>query len=156
MAGGDVAEIERVRPLMADIAGQFTPMGPAGAGLAAKMINQLIVGCSFAVLAEAVALAEAAGIDAARIPECLAGGYADSSMLQKLYPRIVKRDFAPQGYARQLLKDLEMLNEFAGGLKSPLPMAGQALSLYRMLVNLGHAELDTGAVFKLYERSGAP
>jgi 3-hydroxyisobutyrate dehydrogenase-like beta-hydroxyacid dehydrogenase len=151
MAGGDAAEIERARPLMADIAGQFTPMGPAGAGLTAKMINQLIVGCSFAVLAEAVALAEAAGIDAARIPECLAGGYADSAMLQKLYPRIVKRDFAPQGYARQLLKDLEMLNEFAGGLKSPLPMAGQALTLYRMLAHLGYAELDTGAVFKLYD-----
>ena len=156
MAGGDAAEIERVRPLMADIAGRFTPMGPSGAGLAAKMINQLIVGCSFAMLAEAVGLAEAAGIDAARIPECLAGGYADSSMLQKVYPRIVERDFAPQGYARQLLKDLEMLNEFAGGLKSPLPMAGQALSLYRMLVHLGYAELDTAAVFKLYERAGSP
>jgi 3-hydroxyisobutyrate dehydrogenase len=155
MAGGDAAEIERARPLMADIAGQFTPMGPSGAGLTAKMINQLIVGCTHAVLAEAVVLAEAAGIDAARIPECLAGGYADSSMLQKLYPRIVKRDFAPQGYARQLLKDLEMLNEFAGGLKSPLPMTGQALSLYRMLIHLGYAELDTAAIFKLYERAGS-
>lgn len=154
MAGGDAAEIERVRPLMADIAGQFTPMGPSGAGLAAKMINQLIVGCSFAVLAEAVALAEAAGIAAARIPECLAGGYADSPMLQKIYPRMVKRDFEPQGYARQLLKDLEMLNEFAGGLKAPLPMSGQALSLYRMLVHLGYAELDTAAVLKLYEPAG--
>jgi 3-hydroxyisobutyrate dehydrogenase-like beta-hydroxyacid dehydrogenase len=156
MAGGDAAEIERVRPLMADIAGQFTPMGPSGAGLTAKMINQLIVGCSYAVLAEAVVLAEAAGIDAARIPECLAGGYADSSMLQKVYPRIVKRDFAPQGYARQLLKDLEMLNEFAGGLKSPLPMTGQALSLYRMLIHLGYEEFDTAAVFKLFERADSP
>jgi 3-hydroxyisobutyrate dehydrogenase-like beta-hydroxyacid dehydrogenase len=155
MAGGAAAEIERVRPLMADVAAQFTRMGPPGAGLSAKMINQLIVGCSFAVLAEAVCLAEAAGIDAARVPECLAGGYADSAMLQKIYPRIVKRDFAPQGYARQLLKDLEMLNEFAGGLSAPMPMAGQALSLYRMLVRLGHAELDTAAVFKLYDRSGA-
>ena len=70
------------------------------------MINQLIVGCTHAVMAEAAVLAEAAGIDAARIPDCLAGGYADSSMLQKLYPRIIARDFAPQGYARQLLKDL--------------------------------------------------
>ena len=156
MAGGDAAEIERVRALMTDVASQFTPMGPSGAGLTAKMINQLIVGCSYAVLAEAVVLAEAAGIDAARIPECLAGGYADSSMLQKVYPRMVKRDFAPQGYARQLLKDLEMLNEFAGGLKSPLPMTGQALTLYRMLIHLGYAELDTAAVFKLYERAGSP
>ena len=154
MAGGEPAEVDRVRPLMADIAGQFTLMGPAGAGSTAKMINQLIVGCAHAVMAEAVVLAESAGIDAARVPECLAGGYADSAMLQKLYPRIVKRDFAPQGYARQLLKDLEMLSEFAAGLKAPLPMAGQALSLYRMLVHLGHSELDTAAVFKLYEPPG--
>jgi 3-hydroxyisobutyrate dehydrogenase-like beta-hydroxyacid dehydrogenase len=153
MAGGDAAEIDRVRPLMADIAGQFTCMGPSGAGLTAKMINQLIVGCTHAVMAEAAVLAEAAGIDAARIPECLAGGYADSSMLQKLYPRIIDRDFAPQGYARQLLKDLEMLNEFAGGLKAPLPMSGQALTLYRMLIHLGHSELDTAAIFKLYEQT---
>jgi 3-hydroxyisobutyrate dehydrogenase-like beta-hydroxyacid dehydrogenase len=53
---------------------------------------------------------------------------------------------------RQLLKYLEMVNEFAGGLKAPVPMMGEALSLYRMLVHLGHAELDTAAIFKLYER----
>jgi 3-hydroxyisobutyrate dehydrogenase len=151
MAGGSDADIAAVSALMKDISAQFTHMGPAGSGLVAKMINQLIVGCGHAVMAEAVVLAEAAGIDAARIPQCLAGGYADSSMLQKLYPRIVERDFAPQGYARQMLKDLEMLNDFAGGLKSPLPMAGQALSLYRMLVHLGFSELDTAAIFKLYE-----
>ena len=152
MAGGDATDIARVAPLMADIAARFTTLGPSGAGLVAKMINQLIVGCGHAVMAEALVLAEAAGIDAARIPECLAGGHADGTLLQKLYPRMVVRDFAPQGYARQLLKDLEMVNEFAGGLKAPVPMTGEALSLYRMLIHLGYAELDTSAVFKLYER----
>jgi 3-hydroxyisobutyrate dehydrogenase-like beta-hydroxyacid dehydrogenase len=152
MAGGEPEDIARVTPLMRDIAARFTPMGPVGSGLAAKMINQLIVGCGHAVMAEALVLAEAAGIDAARIPECLGGGHADGTLLQKLYPRMVAREFAPQGYARQLLKDLEMVNEFAGGLKAPAPMMGQALSLYRMLIHLGHAELDTSAVLKVYER----
>lgn len=152
MAGGADEDIERVRPLMADIAGQFTHMGPAGAGLVAKMLNQLIVGAGHAVMAEAVVLCEAAGIDAAKLPQCLAGGHADGTLLQKLYPRMVKRDFAPQGYARQLLKDLEMVNEFAAGLKAPTPMMGEALSLYRMLIHRGHSELDTSAVLKLYER----
>ena len=152
MAGGDPEHIASVTPLMTDIAARFTPMGPVGSGLAAKMINQLIVGCGHAVLAEALVLAEAAGIDAARIPECLAGGHADGTLLQKLYPRMVAREFAPQGYARQLLKDLEMVNAFAGALHAPTPMMGEALSLYRMLVHLGHSELDTSAVLKLYER----
>lgn len=152
MAGGEAADFARVAPLMADIAARCTHMGPSGSGLVAKMINQLIVGCGHAVMAEALVMAEAAGIDAARIPECLAGGHADGTLLQKLYPRMVARDFVPQGYARQLLKDLEMVNEFAGGLKAPAPMTGEALSLYRMLIHRGHAELDTAAVFKLYER----
>jgi 3-hydroxyisobutyrate dehydrogenase len=152
MAGGEAAEIEQARPLLADVAGRFTHMGPSGAGLAAKMLNQLIVGCGHAVMAEAVVLAEAAGIDPARLPECLADGLADSALLQRLYPRMVRRDFAPQGYVRQLLKDLEMVNEFAGALKAPTPMMGGALSLYRMLAHLGHTELDTAAVLKLYDR----
>jgi len=152
MAGGDAADIARIAPLVADVASRFTHMGASGSGLVAKMINQLIVGCGHAVMAEALLLAEAAGIDAARVPECLAGGHADGALLQKLYPRMAVRDFAPQGYARQLLKDLEMVNAFAGALKVPVPMTGEALSLYRMLIRRGHAELDTGALFKLYER----
>ena len=152
MAGGEAAEIERLRPFFADVAGRFTHMGPTGAGMATKMLNQLIVGAGHALMAEAVVLAEAAGIDPARLPECLAGGLADSALLQKLYPRMVKRDYAPQGYVRQLLKDLEMVNEFAGALKAPTPMMSEALTLYRMLAHLGHTELDTAAVLKLYER----
>jgi len=152
MAGGAPDDLARVAPLMKDLAARFTPMGASGAGLVAKMLNQLIVGCTHAVMAEAVVVAEAAGIDAARLPECLAGGHADGTLLQRLYPRMVARDFRPQGYARQLLKDLEMVNEFAGGLKAPVPMTGEALSLYRMLIHLEHAELDTSAVLKLYER----
>jgi 3-hydroxyisobutyrate dehydrogenase-like beta-hydroxyacid dehydrogenase len=103
-------------------------------------------------MAEAVVLAEAAGIDAARLPECLAGGHADGSLLQNLYPRMQRRDFAPLGYVRQLLKDLEMVHEFAAGLKAPTPMMGEALSLYRIVAHLGHTELDTAAVLKVYER----
>jgi 3-hydroxyisobutyrate dehydrogenase-like beta-hydroxyacid dehydrogenase len=152
MAGGEAADIERARPLFADVAGRFTHMGPPGAGMVAKMLNQLIVGAGHAVMAEAVVLAEAAGIDAARLPECLAGGLADSGLLQKLYPRMQRREFAPQGYVRQLLKDLEMVSEFAAALKAPTPMMGEALQLYRVLAHLGHTELDTCAVLKVYER----
>ncbi|MEW6687964.1 MAG: NAD(P)-dependent oxidoreductase [Pseudomonadota bacterium] len=154
MAGGDAAEIERARPLFADISGRFTRMGPAGAGMVTKMLNQLIVGCGHAVMAEAVVLAESAGIDAARLPECLAGGHADGSLLQKLYPRMARRDFTPLGYARQLLKDLEMVHQFAADLRAPAPMTAEALQLYRKLLRMGHGELDSGAILKVYEFTG--
>ena len=128
-------------------------MGDAGAGLAAKMINQLIVGCGNAVLAEAHALADAAGIDAARLPDCLAGGHADSELLRQIYPRMASRDFAPRGYARQRLKDLEAVNAFAGSLKSPTPMLAQAQSLFRLVILRGFAESDTSAIVRLYDKN---
>ena len=150
MAGGRTDEIARIAPMMADIAGRFTHLGPTGSGLAAKMVNQLIVGCGYAMLAEALTLAEAAGIDAARLPDCLVGGHADSALLQRLFPRLVARDFAPQGYARQLLKDLEMVNAWAKGVGASTPMLEQALQAYRELKKRGHSELDTSSVVKLY------
>jgi 3-hydroxyisobutyrate dehydrogenase-like beta-hydroxyacid dehydrogenase len=150
MAGGEAEDIERIVPLMRDIAGRCTRMGPVGSGLAAKMINQLIVGVGHAMLGEAVALCERAGIDAARIPECLGGGYADSNLMKAYWPRMVERDFAPRGYARQLLKDLEMVNAWAEALGSRTPMLGAALAAYRELKAAGLSELDTSAVVKLY------
>jgi len=153
MAGGAREDFERAAPLLADVAGRITHLGPPGSGLAAKMINQLIVGVGHAMLAEAIVLAEASGLDAAGVPTALAGGLADSNLLQRFYPRMARREFAPQGYVRQLLKDLEMVHEFAAATKSPMPMTAQALSLYRMLAHLGHTELDSTAVIKLYDRT---
>jgi len=151
MAGGEAAEFERALPLLKDVSARCTHLGPVGSGLAAKMINQLVVGIGHAMLAEAIVLAEGAGLDAAKVPQALAGGLADSNLMQRFYPRMVKREFAPQGYVRQLLKDLEMVHEFAAATKSPTPMTAQALSLFRMLAHLGHTELDSTALIKLYD-----
>ena len=152
MAGGEEADLERLAPLMRDIAARCTRMGPVGAGLAAKMINQLVVGVGHAMIAEAVALCGKAGIDAARIPECLAGGYADSNVMKAYWPRMVEGDFAPRGYLRQLLKDLEMVNAWAGSLKAPLPQLAQALSLLRLAASHGYSELDSSAVINIYRK----
>jgi 3-hydroxyisobutyrate dehydrogenase len=151
MAGGLDEDVEKVRPVMADLSQRFTHMGPPGAGQASKMINQTIVGSTFAVLAEALRLAENAGIDAARIPECLQGGYADSRMLQHFYPRMAKRDFAPAGFARQMLKDLDMVQDLAKSTATPMPMVSQATMLYRLLVSRGHGGVDTIGLLKLYD-----
>jgi 3-hydroxyisobutyrate dehydrogenase len=151
MAGGEKPEFERALPLLEDVSARCTHLGPVGSGLAAKMINQLVVGIGHAMLAEAIVLAEGAGLDAAKVPQALAGGLADSNLMQRFYPRMVKREFAPQGYVRQLLKDLEMVHEFAAATKSPTPMTAQALSLFRMLAHLGHTELDSTALIKLYD-----
>jgi|GEM_PF-4383573 len=67
MAGGEAAVLARVRPVLEDL-GQLSHMGPVGAGQATKMVNQVLVLTNYCVLAEALKLAEKAGVDAARIP----------------------------------------------------------------------------------------
>jgi 3-hydroxyisobutyrate dehydrogenase len=63
---------------------------------------------------------------------------------------MVQRDFAPRGYVRQLLKDLEMVSAWAKNLQSGTPVMDSALEAYRELKKKGHSELDTSAVVKLY------
>jgi 3-hydroxyisobutyrate dehydrogenase len=151
MAGGQAADFATVEPVLAKL-GACTHMGPIGAGQITKMVNQVLVLSNYCVLAEALALAEAGGVDASRIPAALGAGYAGSNMLQRLYPRLVARDFAPAGYAFQALKDLDMVQALASEVKVPTPMASQAAVLFRTLVSKGHGELDGIAVLKLYDR----
>ena len=150
MAGGDADAIKQVEPVMAKLAARFTHMGEVGAGQVTKMINQVLVLTNYAVIAEALRLGEKCGIDVAKIPEALASGHAGSNLLKDLTPRMVARDFAPRGFARQVLKDLDMVHDLAKEMKAPTPMASQAASLFRLLVARGHAELDGSAILKLY------
>ena len=153
MAGGGDGDIAGAAPLMADLAAQFTHMGPVGAGQITKMINQVLVLNNYAVLAEALALAEAGGIDAGKIPEALGAGHAGGNMLASIFPRMVARDFTPAGFARQVLKDLDMIHDLAKELSVPTPMSSQTASLYRILNSKGHGELDGIAVLKLFDQN---
>jgi 3-hydroxyisobutyrate dehydrogenase-like beta-hydroxyacid dehydrogenase len=149
MAGGAEAAIAKITPLMRDL-GTMTHMGPVGTGQAAKLVNQTLVLTNYCVLAEALRLAEAYGVDAGKIPAALAAGHAGSNLLAAAWPQMVERDFAPRGFARQVLKDLEMLQAAARDRHLAMPMASQALTLYRLLVASGQSELDASAIVSLY------
>jgi len=150
MVGGDDNAVTHVLPVLADL-GEATFMGPTGAGQVTKMVNQVVVLNGFCILAEALALAEAGGVDASKIPAALGGGYAGSNMLQKLFPRMIARDYAPAGYLFQTLKDLDMVHDIARDLKVPTPMSSQATALFRLMMSKGHGDLDAISVLKLYD-----
>ena len=151
VAGGEELAIARIRPVMEQL-GLLTHMGPVGTGQATKLVNQTLVLTNYCVIAEALRLAEAYGVDAARIPGALAPGHAGSNLLPVLFERMIARDFAPRGYARQVLKDLEMLNQAASERHVAMPMAGQALELYRQLIAQGKSELDAAAILSLHHK----
>ena len=153
MAGGDAADIARIEPLMRDMAGHFTHVGPVGAGQTAKIVNQAIVGTGYVLMAEALALAEAAGLDAAKLPDCLAGGFADSPLLRKVYPRMVARAFEPPtSYARQLLKDMKNVKQFAHEQGCALPLIETAQAQYSAFAQGGNEMKDSAAVSLLYQQ----
>jgi 3-hydroxyisobutyrate dehydrogenase len=134
MAGGQEAEIERVRPYILAMGQRLTRMGDVGAGQTTKLCNQIIAACSMVVLAEATRLAADAGIDAARLPEALAGGYADSIPLQLFVPRMANDVDEPRiGPVSIILKDLDMIADVARAHSTPLPMAGLAAQMFRLL-----------------------
>jgi 3-hydroxyisobutyrate dehydrogenase len=153
MAGGAPADVDAVRPIMKDLAANFTHMGSAGAGQTTKVINQAIVGTGFVLMAEALALAERAGIDAARLPECLAGGFADSRLLRRIYPQMQERRFDPPlSYARQLLKDMKFVKEFAHAHGLDLPVVESAAAQYATYVGQGNEMVDSASIVRLYEK----
>jgi 3-hydroxyisobutyrate dehydrogenase-like beta-hydroxyacid dehydrogenase len=151
MAGGPESAIARIAPLMRHL-GILTHMGGSGAGQATKLVNQTIVLTNYCVLAEALRLGEAYGVDTTKIAQALAPGHAGSNLMPVLLPRMIGRDFAPRGYVRQILKDLEMLQAAAADEHVAMPMAAQALTLYRLLVASGQSDRDAGAVVTLYPR----
>ena len=150
MAGGDAADIERVRPYVLAMARRLTHMGATGAGQTTKLCNQVIVGCAMAVLAEATRLAVNAGIDAKRLPEALAGGFADSIPLQLFVPRMVQGIHAPPlGHIATMLKDLDTVIDVARDTSSPVPMAGLAAQLFRLAKAARGADADALEIYKL-------
>lgn len=150
MAGGRAEHIERVRPIVMHLAQRFTRMGDSGAGQVTKLCNQIIVGSLFPVIAEAIRLAEAAGVDARMIPEALKGGFADSLPLQVFGARMAARQFEPPlGAVAIMLKDLENAAAVATEKSVPLPMARTAAELYRLLVAQGRGEHEPSALIDL-------
>jgi 3-hydroxyisobutyrate dehydrogenase len=150
MAGGKAEHIERVRPVVMHLAQRFTRMGDSGAGQVTKLCNQIIVGSLFPVLAEAIRLAEAAGVDAKSLPEALKGGFADSLPLQIFGARMAARNFEPPlGANNIMLKDLENAAAVAKEFGVPLPMARTAAELYRLLGAQGRGEMDPAVLVEL-------
>jgi len=155
MAGGEAADIERVRPFVLTMARRLTHMGPIGAGQTTKLCNQVIVGCAMTVLAEATRLAVNSGIDAGKLPEALAGGFADSIPLQLFVPRMVQGIHSPPlGHIATMLKDLDTVADIAQHSSTPVPMATLAAQLFRLAKAARGADVDALEIYKISASHG--
>lgn len=151
MAGGDAQALAQVMPVLEHLSQRVTHMGTVGSGQVAKVCNQMLVACNAMVIAEVVALAEQAGVDAALLAPALAGGFADSKPLQILAPQMAQRTFEPvKWHVRTLLKDLDMAVKLSQQHTSATPMSGLAAQLMRSHGAQGHLASDPATLIKLY------
>ena len=157
-AGATSAALDAVRPFTDALFARITPMGGTGAGQLAKLCNQVIVASNVLVMAEALAAAHALGIDATRLPEAFAGGFADSRPLQLFGPRMATRTFDPPlGSIRLMRKDVHLALAAAAGHGVSMPMLTQAAVLYdRVETAAGmHLDDDIASVIRLFDPSPA-
>lgn len=151
MAGGDAERIAAVSPLLGHYSQRITRMGDVGAGQVTKICNQLIVAANSLLIAETVALAEHAGVDAGLLAPALAGGFADSLPFQILTPRMAERRFEPvQWKVQTLLKDLGNAVALGQASASALPLATAARQLMQTHADAGHASADLSSVILLH------
>jgi len=153
MVGGERSEFDRFRPMFS-VFGTATYVGPAGSGQVTKLANQIIVGVTIGAVAEALALARAAGIDPSIVREALRGGFADSRILEEHGARMTDGDFAPGAASRIQLKDLVTAIETADDLDLDLRITSLVGSMFESLCASGGAELDHSALLLEIERSG--
>lgn len=146
MAGGDAATIEAATEPMRAYAARVTRMGESGAGQATKLANQVIVMTTIASIAEATRLAQQTGIDAASIPSALAGGWADSVLLQTLQPRMITAPARPSGTIRTMLKDLDAVDAFASEHGVSLPVVARVRLWLVRAVEQGFADADISQI----------
>lgn len=153
MAGGPPEPLAAVTPLLMAYAQRVTPMGPVGAGQVAKLCNQAIVATTIAAIAESVALARDAGVDAARLPEALAGGWADSTLLQGFVPRMLAQSAPPPGATLDtILKDVDAVAALAQRQGNAMPVAVAAGQGYRLASRHGMGAQDASQLIRLYDR----
>ena len=154
MAGGKASSFELALPILT-VFGRATHVGPTGAGQLAKLANQMIVGATIGIVAEALLLCERGGANMAKVKEAITGGFADSRVLQVHGQRMVDRDFAPRGRMSVQLKDLRNALSTASEIGYDAPITALFEQLYAQGVDHGLADLDHAGLFvELASRNG--
>lgn len=151
MAGGTEKDVRDAHQVLQHVASNYTHMGPSGAGQTTKLINQVLCGLNFLAVAEATQLALDAGVDAAKIPQALKGGRADSAILQEYMPRFVARDYRRTGRIDNMVKDLNGAQDLARRTNTAMPLTAVCAEVHRMLTAAGLGGEDQAALMEFFK-----
>jgi 2-hydroxy-3-oxopropionate reductase len=151
MQGGAPDDVAAAQAILSGVAANQTRMGGPGAGQTTKLINQVLCGLGFLAVAEATALAEAAGVDVAMIPQALRGGRADSAILHEYMPRFGARDYRRTGRIDNMVKDLNGAADLARLTHTPMPLTALCAEVHRLLTSAGLGGEDQAALMEFFK-----
>ncbi|ATY12458.1 2-hydroxy-3-oxopropionate reductase [Amycolatopsis sp. AA4] len=151
MVGGDEADFAAAKPVFDTLGKTVVHVGPHGAGQVVKAANQLVVGGIYGLVAEAIVLLEASGVDAGTGLDVLAGGLAGSRILELKRKSMVARQFEP-GFRIDLHhKDMGIALAAARQSDVALPLTGLVAQLVAAGRAMGYGSLDHSALLKVVE-----
>jgi 2-hydroxy-3-oxopropionate reductase len=149
MAGGAAGDFAAAGPVFAALGSTVVHVGPAGAGQLVKAANQLVVAGTIELVAEAIVLLEASGVDAAAGLRVLGGGLAGSTVLDRKGPGMLAREFAPGFRVDLHHKDLGIMLAAARDAGAVVPVGALVAQLMAALRARGDGGLDHSALLRL-------
>jgi 2-hydroxy-3-oxopropionate reductase len=155
MVGGADSVIEPAKPVLSCYAKTIVHIGPNGAGQVAKACNQICTIVNQLGAAEAMLLAERAGVDPRKVKEALMGGFAASRMLDLQAPKMIARDFEGRVESRLHHKDILIVLDLARALGIELPASSAAAGVLTTLQERGGAKRDSAAVFEVLDEKSS-
>ena len=152
MVGGKQEIFDKYYPVMKAMAGSVVRVGETGAGNIAKLCNQLIVALNISAVAEALILAQKAGVSPELVYNAIRGGLAGSTVLDAKAPLMMDRRFAP-GFRIDLhIKDMNNVLETSHNLGIPLPLSATVMEMMQALRADGLGSEDHCSLVKYYEK----
>ncbi len=146
MMGGKPADFQKIEPVIAAYAKKASLIGPVGAGQLAKMVNQICIAGTVQGLAEGLLLAEAAGLDGAKVIEAISKGAAQSWQMDNRAGTMLAGKF-DYGFAVDWMrKDLGICLATARQLGTSLPLTALVDQFYADVQNLGGGRFDTSSL----------
>ncbi len=151
MVGGAEESVTRAMPIFETLGASVVHVGSSGAGQICKACNQLVVAATIEAVAEALVLAERAGVDPAKVREALMGGFAGSKILEVHGQRMLDRAFDPGFRVRLHRKDARIVMDAAAEVGAPVPSFTIVAEQFQRLIDRGGGELDHSGLFTLLE-----
>lgn len=151
MVGGEAIVLERVHPLLERLGKRIVHVGPNGAGQVAKACNQMIMVAAIEATAEAMRLAQAAGVDCAKVKQALSGGSAGSRVLEVMGERMVTRNFSAGIEARLHHKDFGLVLDAARKSGVYMPLTASIAQQLNALMAQGWGSDDSASLLRVLE-----